>query len=318
MSRNAPQTSRYFTPAVLEKIGNLELAAHHIVEGLRVGNHKSPLRGFSTEFVQHRGYVPGDSLRHLDWRVYGPSQRYYVKLYEAETNFDANLLIDASASMRYGSHGSSKLEYAKYLAASLAYLIVRQRDSVGLGVFDSELRSYIRPKGSISVIRDIARELEQARPERRSDVAGILHELAARLPRRGVVMIFSDLLDATDDFIKGLDHLRFRGHNVAVFQVLDPDELDFPFHGTCRFRGLEDAGDVVTQPDRIRGAYLEELQKLLLKIRRAVSAAAVGLRARRHLAGPCRGAHGLPAQHAAGGDSMTVPHQTSALTPCFS
>ncbi len=269
MSRNAPQTLRYLTPAVLEKIGNLELAVRHVVEGLRVGNHKSPLRGFSTEFVQHRGYVPGDSLRHLDWRVYGRTERYYLKLYEAETNFDANLLVDASASMRYGSNGSSKLEYAKYLAASLAYLIVRQRDSVGLGVFDSELRSYIRPKCSISVIRDIARELEQARPQQRTDIAGILHEMAVRLPRRGMVMIFSDLLDAGDDFIKGLDHLRFRGHNVAVFQILDPDELHFPFHGTCRFHGLEDSSDVVTQPDRIRAAYLDELQKLLLKIRRA-------------------------------------------------
>jgi uncharacterized protein (DUF58 family) len=269
MTRNAPQKSRYLTADVLEKIGSLELAARHVVEGLRVGVHKSPLRGFSTEFAHHRGYVPGDPLRHIDWRVYGRTERYYVKLYEAETNFDANLLIDASASMRYGSTGSNKLEYAKYMAASLAYLIVHQRDSVGLGVFDAKLRSYLRPKGSISIIRDIARELEQARPLERTDVAGVLHDMAVRIPRRGVVMIFSDLLEGVDEFIKGLDHLRFRGHNVIVFQILDPDELHFPFRGTCRFRGLEDAAEVLTQPNRIRSAYLEELGQLLQKVRRS-------------------------------------------------
>lgn len=269
MSRTAVTTqSRYLEPRLLEKLGNLELAARQVVEGSRVGVHKSPLRGFSTEFAQHRGYVPGDSLRHIDWRVYGRSERYYVKLYEAETNFDANLLVDASASMRYGSTGSTKLEYVKYLAASLAYLIVGQRDSVGLGVFDAALRSYIPPKGSMSVIHQITGLLEQAEPLQRTNVAATLHEMAERLPRRGFVMLFSDLLDNTEDFIKGLDHLRFRGHNVTVFQVLDPDELTFPFRGTCRFRGLEDAAELVTQPSRIREAYLQELHKLMAAVRR--------------------------------------------------
>lgn len=270
MSRIAvAKQSQYLVPRVLEKLGNLELAARQVVEGLRVGVHKSPLRGFSTEFAQHRGYVPGDSLKHIDWRVYGRSERYYVKLYEAETNFDANILVDASASMRFGSTGSSKLEYVKYLVASLAYLIVEQRDSVGLGVFDAKMRSYLPPKGSMSVIHQIADALGQSQPQQRTNVGGILHEMADRLPRRGFVMLFSDLLDSTDDFIKGLDHLRFRGHNVTVFQVLDPEELTFPFRGTCRFRGLEDASELVTQPNRIREAYLEELRKLTSSIRRA-------------------------------------------------
>jgi len=269
MSRiSVAKQSQYLVPRVLEKLGNLELAARQVVEGLRVGVHKSPLRGFSTEFAQHRGYVPGDSLRHIDWRVYGRSERYYVKLYEAETNFDANILVDASASMRFGSTGSSKLEYVKYLVASLAYLIVGQRDSVGLGVFDSRMRSYLPPKGSMSVINQIAEALGEAKPQERTNVAGVLHEMADRLPRRGFVMLFSDLLDNTDDFIKGLDHLRFRGHNVTVFQVLDPEELTFPFRGTCRFRGLEDAAELVTQPNRIREAYLEELRKLTSAVRR--------------------------------------------------
>jgi len=134
-------------------------------------------------------------------------------------------------------------------------------------VFDSALRSYVRPKGSPSVIEDIARELEQAEPRQRTDVAGLLHDFAVRMPRRGFVMLFSDLLDNVDAFMKGLDHLRFRGHNVTVFQILDPDELNFPFHGTCRFQGLEGSPEVLTQPSRIRAAYLEELRKLLGQIR---------------------------------------------------
>ena len=150
MARQAPPKLKYFDPEVLQKIGPLELVAREVVEGLRVGMHKSPLRGFSTEFAHHRPYVPGDEIRHVDWRVYGRTERYYVKLYEAETNFDANLLVDTSASMRYGSGAVTKLEYAKFMAASLAYLIVEQRDSVGLALFDSELRRYIEPSSTTS------------------------------------------------------------------------------------------------------------------------------------------------------------------------
>ena len=167
----ARQRYRYPDPAVLQKIGPLELIAREVVEGLRVGMHKSPLRGFSTEFAQHRQYVPGDPVRHIDWRVYGRTGRYYLKLYEAETDFSANLLLDASRSMHYGSGAVSKLEYAKFMAASLAYLIVEQRDSVGLAVFDDQLREYVEPKSSMSVIRTIAEELEKVRPEPRTDVA---------------------------------------------------------------------------------------------------------------------------------------------------
>jgi uncharacterized protein (DUF58 family) len=263
------QPSKYLKPEILQKIGSLELIAREVVEGLRVGMHKSPLRGFSTEFVHHRQYVPGDNLRHLDWRVYGRTQRYYIKLYEAETNFDAYLLLDASSSMQYGSTAGTKLEYVKYMAASLAYLIVHQHDSVGLGVFDSELRRYVQPSGSASVIHDIAHELEQARPEPKTNIAALLHEFAVRLPRRSFVMLFSDLFDNVGDFVKGLDHLRFRGHNVTVFHVLDPYELQFPFDGTYRFKGLEEMEEILTEPRRIRTAYLEELRKFVTGIREA-------------------------------------------------
>ncbi|MEX0886156.1 MAG: DUF58 domain-containing protein [Phycisphaeraceae bacterium] len=273
-SPNANQP-RYLDPAVLQKIQPLSLAAREVVEGVRVGMHKSPLRGFSTEFAQHRQYVPGDELRHVDWRVYARSGRYYVKLFEAETNFNANMLLDASSSMHFGGPraeggGSmTKLEYAKYLAASLAHLIVEQRDSVGLGVFDSELRQYIEPKSTMSVIQHIAEQLEVVDAQPRTDVAAVLHDFARRMPRRGFVVLFSDLLDNVDAFLQGINHLRYRGHNVIVFHVLDPHELTFPYTGTCRFEGLELDGSMVTQPQRIRAAYMQELEAFLTRVRLA-------------------------------------------------
>jgi len=266
-----PSTSerlRYFDPGILQKIGSLEVIAQRIVEGVRVGMHKSPLRGFSTEFAHHRQYVPGDSVKHMDWRVFSRTDRYYIKLYEAETNYDANLLLDTSASMRYGSGKVAKLEYAKYLAASMAYLIVQQRDSVGLGFFDSKLRKYIPPRSAMGVIGTIDRELRNASSKPLTDIGAQLHDFADRIPRRGLVMLFSDLFDDVESLIGGLDHLYFRGHNVTVFHLLDPYELEFPFHGTWRFRGLENEDPVITQPHRIRESYLKELRDFTGKIRR--------------------------------------------------
>ena len=258
----------YLDPKVLQQIESLDLVAREVVEGIRVGMHKSPLRGFSTEFAHHRPYVQGDAIRHIDWRVYGRTERYYIKLYEAETNFDANLLLDASSSMRYASEGCiSKLEYAKFLAASLAHLIVGQSDSVGLATFDSQLRNYIEPKGRSDVVMNIAEELDRTRDEPRTDIAALLHEFAQRIPRRGFVVLFSDLFDHVEEFLAGLDHLRFRGHSMIVFHLLDPAELSFPFRGTWRFLGLEEDGEIITQPRRIRAAYLEELNKFLTQIR---------------------------------------------------
>jgi len=261
------QRYRYLDPETLQGIGSLELIAREVVEGLRVGMHKSPLRGFSTEFSQHRPYVPGDPLRHLDWRVYARTNRYYLKLYEAETDFTANLLLDASRSMHYASGSVSKLEYAKYMAASLAWLICEQRDTVGLAVFDDRLREYVEPSGSKAAVRTIAEELEKVVPEPRTNVAEILHEFARRMGRKGFVILFSDLFDHIQEFLQGLDHLRFRGHNVTVFHLLDPYELTFPFHGTYKFKGLELDGEISTQPRRIRAAYLNELQTFLQRIK---------------------------------------------------
>jgi len=261
--------SRYLDPQVIERIGSLQLVARQVVEGLRVGMHKSPRRGFSTEFAHHRPYAAGDAVRHVDWRVYGRTERYYVKLYDAETNFDAYLLLDASSSMRYGSARQSKLEYAKVMAASLAYLIIAQRDSVGLAVFDSKLRSFVPPGGTQGMIATIERKLLEAQPEPRTDVAALLHEIARRIKRRSFVMLFSDLFGSVDELVKGLDHLAFGGHNITVFHTLDPHELELPFSGTCRFVGLEGEAEITTQPKRIREAYMKEVAGFTAQVRSA-------------------------------------------------
>lgn len=264
-----PNSHRYLDPKALQRIGSLELVARQVVEGLRVGLHPSPLRGFSTEFAHHRPYAAGDAVRHIDWRVYGRTQRYFIKLYDAETNFDVYLLLDASSSMRYGSGEITKLEYAKIMAASLAYLTIQQRDSVGLGVFDSELRSFVPPSSIRGVISNIGQKLEEAQPEPRTDVAAILHEFAQRVRRRSFIMIFSDLFVPEDEVIKGLDHLAFGNHNVSVFHTLDPQELELPFTGTCRFVGLEGEPEITTQPERIAVAYKREVEAFTGKLRRA-------------------------------------------------
>jgi len=261
----------YLDAEVLERVGALQLAAWQAVEGIRVGHHRSPLRGFSTEFAHHRQYAAGDAVRHIDWRVYGRTERYFVKLYDAETNFDAYLLLDASSSMRYGKTKpyGTKLEYAKHLAASLAYLIIQQRDSVGLGVFDSMLRSFVPPASKRAMIATIAQKLLEARDEPRTDVGALLHEFAQRLKRRSFVMLFSDLFDSVEALAEGIDHLAFGGHNLTVFHTMDPDELEMPFKGTCRFLGLENEPEIITQPKRIAAAYKKEVQTFTTALRRA-------------------------------------------------
>lgn len=267
--------AKYLDPAILGSIGSLDIVARQVVEGVRIGMHRSPERGISSEFTAYRQYVPGDEAASIDWKSYARSDRYYVKLFEAETNFVSNLLIDASASMTYASGKISKLEYAKYMAASMAYLITDQGDSVGSAVFDGEMQSYLPPKSSKSILNDISRTLEKTEPQPRTQVGAILSNFAHRMARRGVVMLFSDMLDSTEEFIKGINHLRFRGHNVVVFHTLDPFEIDFPFKGTSRFVGLENDGDVVTQPDRLRDNYLKELERFISGIRDACTKAQV-------------------------------------------
>ncbi|MDE0578182.1 MAG: DUF58 domain-containing protein [Opitutales bacterium] len=266
MSENLPKT-KYLDPEVLQHLGDLELIAREVVEGLRVGSHRSQLRGFSTEFAHHRQYVPGDSLRTIDWRLYGRSDRYYTKLYEAETNFDCHVLIDSSSSMTYGSGKVSKLEYAKFMAASLAYLVLKQRDSVGLSVFDSEVRAYLPPRSTMGILLRMDQLLRDAKPTPKTAIAKQLHDIALMMKRRSFVVVLSDFLSDVDDVLAGLDHLRFDGHNVMVLHTLDPHELDFPFQGTWQFDGLEGEEPLITQPERIRDEYLANLNEYLTAFR---------------------------------------------------
>jgi len=255
MSEHLPNT-HYLDPEVLQGLGDLELVAREVVEGLRVGSHRSPLRGFSTEFAHHRQYAPGDEVRDIDWRVYGRTDRYYTKLYEAETNFDCTLLVDASSSMTYGSGKVSKLEYAKFLAASLAYIVLKQRDSVGLSVFDSEVRAYLPPRSAMGIILEIDRLLRAVEPQPRTRIAKQLHDIALMMKRRSFVVLISDLLADTEDIIAGLERLRYDGHTVVVLHTLDPYEIEFPFKGTWQFDGLEGEQPLTTQAERIREDYL--------------------------------------------------------------
>lgn len=270
-----PHQTSYLEPELLQKLGDLELVAREVVEGLRVGSHRSPLRGFSTEFAHHRQYVPGDAIRDIDWRVFGRTERYYTKLYEAETNYDCYLLMDASASMTYGSGKVSKLEYAKFLAATLAYIVLKQRDSVGLSVFDSEVRAHLPPRSSMSIILQIDRLLRQIASEPKNTLAKQLHDTALLMKRRSFVVVISDFFADVEDIMSGLDHLRFDGHNVVVLQTLDPYELTFPFKGAWRFEGLEHEEPLTTQPERIRGDYLANLNKFLEAFRNGCAGAGI-------------------------------------------
>jgi uncharacterized protein (DUF58 family) len=264
--------ARYLPPDVLARAEVLGLKARTIVEGLRVGDHKSPYRGFSVEFVQHREYVPGDDIRHIDWKSYGRSERYTIKQYEQETNFTGHLLLDASRSMLYGEGDQNKLEYAKLLTAVLAYLIVHQRDSAALGVFDSEWRTRLPPSSQMGHVRTIVHTLESVEPREKTSIAPLLQQLAESVNRRGLVFLISDCFDRVEDLLRGLQNLRFRGHEVVVFHVLHHDELEFPFEGTTRFDGLEVVQQLMTRPQLIRPAYLRAVRAYLDELRRGCDA----------------------------------------------
>src|SRR5271170_1392402 len=242
-------------PEILARAEALGLAARQVVEGLRVGDHKSPYRGFSVEFVQHREYVPGDDIRHIDWKSYGRSERYTIKQYEQETDFIAHILVDASRSMLYGEGATNKLEYAKLLAAVLAYTIIHQRDSTSLSVFDNAWRTQLPVSSQPGHVLTILETLESTVPAEKTDIAPLLHDLAQQARRRGLVFLISDCFSNIEPMLDGLRHLRFQGHEVTVFHVLHKDELDFPFKGMVRFEGMEIPRDVLTRPQQIRAAY---------------------------------------------------------------
>jgi uncharacterized protein (DUF58 family) len=244
----------------------MELKARTVVEGFLSGLHRSPYKGFSVEFAEYRQYLPGDDLSTIDWKVYARSDRHYVKKYEEETNLECHLLLDVSASMAYrGAAPMNKLEYGSVLAASLAFLMNRQRDATGLIAFDERIAFRMPASARPGHLHALLLALERLQPGTRSDVGRPLHQLAEALVKRSLVVLISDLLDDPEPIIKGLRHLKFRGTDVVVFQVLDPNELTFPFRGASRFRDLENAEEVTADPESVRTAYLRELASLTLR-----------------------------------------------------
>ena len=257
-----PNELRHLDPAVVARIGSLELRARTVVEGFLIGLHRGPFQGFSVEFSEYRPYVPGDDLSTLDWKVYGRSDRFYVKRFEEETNLDCRILLDVSASMGYGSHGVTKHAYAVSLAASLAYLMHRQRDAVGLIAFDEEVAAEVPVSSRPGHLRRVLAALGRLETGRRSDVARPLTRLAEALVRPGLTIVVSDLLDDAGAVTRSLRQLRFRGGDVIVLHVLDPAEWDFPFRRVTRFRDLETGAEVRTFASRVRKPYREAMRGL--------------------------------------------------------
>jgi uncharacterized protein (DUF58 family) len=273
---STPRDLRFLDPAVIAKLGTMELKARTVVEGFLSGLHRSPFKGFSVEFAEYRQYMPGDDLSTLDWKVYARSDRHYVKKFEEETNLECHLLLDISGSMAYrGSAPMSKLEYGSVLAASLAFLMNRQRDATGLIAFDERIAFRMPASARPGHLHALLLALERLQPGTRSDVGRPLHQLADALVKRSLVVVISDLLDDPEPAIKGLRHLKFRGTDVVVFQVLDPNELTFPFRGASRFRDLENADEVTADPAAIRAAYLRELAGLTLRYDRELRGAGI-------------------------------------------
>jgi len=255
MAKEVQDYRRFLQPETVSKLANMNLVARLVVEGFITGLHKSPYHGFSVEFAEHRQYMPGDDTRHIDWKVYAKTDRYYVKQFEEETNLKSYLLVDASASMGFTSHKINKLQYATYLAAGLTYLMLKQRDSVGLVTFDQKIRKFLPPRSVNTYLSLILQELQRTKSRSKTNVSKTFHQLAESMHRRGLVIIFSDLLDDPYKVMAGLKHFRHKKHEVIVFHILDPFERNFDFTQDAVFQDMETGEKLATQPWHIRGEY---------------------------------------------------------------
>jgi uncharacterized protein (DUF58 family) len=271
------RTYKYLDPAALGRLKNLSLAARRVVEGFFAGHHRSPLKGFSIEFAEHREYTPGVDPRHLDWRVLGKRDKLYVKQYEEETSLRCYLLLDKSESMGYRSDAVklSKLEYASYLAASLGYLMAFQHDAVGLMTFDSEVRDRIPARQGTGHLQVILQHLEKTEAGGETSIAANFHRLAESLKRRALIVVLSDLFDDPEPLVAALKHFRHNRSEVIVIQIVDPAEVEFPFDDVTRIEDVETNREVVSDPQALRKAYLEEFGKFLTTIRAGCDAAQI-------------------------------------------
>jgi uncharacterized protein (DUF58 family) len=257
-----------FDPSALAKYGRLTMVARTVAEGFLSGVHKSPYKGFSVEFAEHRQYYPGDEIRHIDWRVFGKTDRYYIKEFEEETNLRAYLLVDASGSMGYRGAHLSKFQYAQYIAGSLAYLMLHQLDAVGLITHDTRVRQVLAPRASSKHLLHVLKTLEETSPGGETSMAPLWHELAGQLQRRGMVIILSDCFEDLPSLLRALRHFRHRRHEVILFHVLAPEEIEFPFTKWTQFRNLEAPQHrLLVDPQRLRREYLANFQTFCQQLR---------------------------------------------------
>jgi len=265
---------RFLEPRTIAKISRLDMRAKQVVEGFMAGMHKSPFFGQSMEFAQHREYVSGDDIRHLDWKVWSKTDKFYIKQYEAETNLRLNLVVDTSESMVYGrdqhkkAGTMNKYEYACTAAACLAYLTIRQQDSAGVFSFGWDVKQVVPAKSNQRQLDAITKTLDLTKPEEKTAIDKVMRRVAEASPSRGLVILFSDLLTDREPIFRGLEMLRHRRHDVMVFHVLDDDELDFPFNGMTKFEGLEELPNLFCDPKALRQGYLEALEEYLVEVRR--------------------------------------------------
>jgi uncharacterized protein (DUF58 family) len=257
---------KYLDPLTLAKVSSLELQARLIVEGYLSGMHKSPYHGFSVEFAQHREYVPGDDIKHVDWKVYGRTGRFFLKQYEEETNLVCWILLDVSDSMRYGSGPVTKYDYACMAAAGLAYLVLHQTDSVGFVSFDDRIRRFLKPSSQPSHLKEVVHVMNEGASREKTHMAPLFHDLADRIARRALVFILSDMFDEVPEVLAGLKHLRHKRHEVVLWHILDQAELEFPFQEATLFRGLEQYPELLTDPRSLRRGYLAEVQAFVTEL----------------------------------------------------
>jgi uncharacterized protein (DUF58 family) len=257
----------YLKPEILSKINSLELKAKLVVEGFITGLHKSPFHGFSVEFSQHRPYNLGDSLRFVDWKVLARTDRFYIKQYEEETNLKAFILLDISKSMAYASKSVTKLTYGKYLASALSYLMLQQRDAVGMVLFDSHIRKLLPPRSAKAYMQPLIQELDNIQPGIDTNISETLHIMAERIRRKGLIILISDLIDDPEKIISGLRHFRHNKHEVLVFHLLDPEEIRFDFKGDVIFEDLESGEKILTTPWYIKQHYVQMIDEMIKQFR---------------------------------------------------
>lgn len=266
-------STSFLNPDVVARLGSMELRARLVVEGFITGLHRSPFHGFSAEFSEHRQYRPGDELKHIDWKIYGRSDRFYVKQYEDETNLRCLVALDCSGSMAYASPGHlTKMAYGSYLAASLSYLILQQRDAAGLALYNTEVVRYLPPRSKRSYVRELIRELEEITPHGATGTANALHSLAERFKRRGLVVLISDLFDEPSNILQALRHFRHHRHEVLVLHIVDPRELDFDFSTSAIFKDMETGQELPTHPLHLRRSYREAMDGFCTEIKRGCRA----------------------------------------------